>query len=165
VSFLRFIREFSGDPEENLEALFDTTNDLHISGIGPFAISQFLACAHPREYAIIEDRMVNTMKNLNLIDTKVKSDTPRGYLYINEICKKLYTDIFRSKIAKNKDRLGFKIDDDFSLIVIHEFFWEYDEFGTFDPARLEEASGDERQKQVTTTDTNIAMFESLMESS
>lgn len=162
VSFLRFVKEFPGDAEENLEALFDTANDLHIKGMGPFVISQFLACAHPREYTIIEDRMVNTMKDLSVIDTKVQSDTPRGYLYANEICKKLYADLFSKKIAENKNRLGFKTDDDFSLIVIHEFFWEYDEFGSFDPAKLKEASGDERKREEAKTDINVAKFESLM---
>ncbi|MGQ9642137.1 MAG: hypothetical protein ACUVUF_08510 [Candidatus Bathycorpusculaceae bacterium] len=80
-------------------------------------------------------------KNLNLIDTWVKSDTAKGYQYINEICKRLYSEIFSKKIKEHKSRFGFKIDQDFSLIVIHEFFWEYDEFQSYDIIKLKEATG------------------------
>jgi hypothetical protein len=110
--------------------------------MGPFLLSQFLAGAHPREYTIIQDQMVETMKDLQLIDTKVKSDTPKGYLYINEICKELYNDYFSKKIYENQNKLGFKIDRDFSLVVIHEFFWEYNVFNSYDVTRLEEAIGE-----------------------
>jgi len=164
-AFLRFVREFQGDPEQNLDRLYDTTSDLHISGMGPFAVSQFLAGAHPREYTIIEDRMVNTMKSLDLIDTKVKSDTARGYLYINDICKKLYNEIFSRKIEENKSKLGFKVDRDFSLIVIHEFFWEYDEFQSYEATQVEEAEGITRQEQEDGTNVNLAVLESFIENS
>jgi hypothetical protein len=133
ISFLKFIRDFQGDPEENLIHLFDPNDKLHVNGIGPFITSQFLAGAHPREYTIIEDRMVNTMKNLNLIDTKVKSGTSKGYLYINEMCKKILNDIFSKKIDENKHKLGFKIDGDFGLVVIHEFFFIIDPCLVFKP--------------------------------
>jgi len=161
-AFLKFLREFKGDPEENLNRLFDRTSELHIDGMGPFIISQFLAGAHPRNYTIIEDRMVNTMKNLDLIDTKVKSATAKGYLYINEICKKLYTEVFYKKIEENKSKLGFTIDEDFSLIVIHEFFWEYEGFQSYDITKLEEATGETRKTQEADTDWNLAMLETLM---
>jgi thermostable 8-oxoguanine DNA glycosylase len=141
-SFLTFIKEFKGDPEENLNTLLDAESELHINGMGPFLLSQFLAGAHPREYTIIQDQMVETMKDLQLIDTKVKSDTPKGYLYINEICKELYNDYFSKKIYENQNKLGFKIDRDFSLVVIHEFFWEYNVFNSYDVTRLEEAIGE-----------------------
>jgi len=161
-AFLKFLREFKGDPEENLDRLFDRTSELHVNGMGPFIISQFLAGAHPRNYTIIEDRMVNTMKNLDLIDTKVKSATAKGYLYINEICKKLYNEVFSKKIEENRSKLGFIIDDDFSLIVIHEFFWEYEEFQSYDMAKLEEATGETRETEEAQTDWNLAALESLM---
>jgi thermostable 8-oxoguanine DNA glycosylase len=154
-SFLRFIKDFKGEPEENLNKLFDPRNEIHISGMGPFILSQFLAGAHPRDYTIVEDRMVDTMKTLNLIDTKVKSDTAKGYLYINEICKKLYNEIFRKKIEENQNKLGFKIDQDFSLIVIHEFFWEYEEFRSYDVTKLEEASGEKRESEEAETNWNL----------
>jgi hypothetical protein len=164
-AFLRFIKELKGEPEENLNKLFDTSSELHISGMGPFVISQFLAGAFPRDYTIIEDRMVNTMKNLNLIDTKVRSDTPKGYLYINEICKKLYADIFSRKIEENKSKLGFKIDQDFSLVVVHEFFWECDEFQSYDATKLKEATGERRQKEEKETEFNVALLEDFVEDS
>ncbi len=141
--FLRFIKEFEGDPEENLEKLLGRNSDLHIKGMGVFVVSQFLAGSHPRSYTIVEDRMINTMKELGLIDTKVKSNTAKGYLYINEICKRLYNELFRHKVEENKDELGFIIDDDFGLVLIHEFFWEYSGFYSFDKTQLEEATKDE----------------------
>jgi len=161
-SFLKYIRDFKGDPEENLSHLFDSTDELHIDGMGPFIISQFLAGAHPKEYTVIEDRMVNTMKNLNLIDTKVKSGTPKGYLYINEICKKLLNEVFRKKIEENKHRLGFKINEDFGLVLIHEFFWEYEEFGSYDSKELEEAIGEERKREEAETSCNLAELDELI---
>lgn len=161
-SFLKFIRDFEGDPEENLTRLFDPNDELHINGMGPFVISQFLAGAHPRDYAIIEDRMVNTMKSLNLIDTKVKSGTPKGYLYINEICKKLLRDFFGKKIEENRKKLNFKIDEEFGLVVIHEFFWEYEEFSFYDANRLEEATGEKLKAEEAEINWNLAELDELM---
>jgi thermostable 8-oxoguanine DNA glycosylase len=159
--FLKFVRDFEGDPEENLNRLFDPSDKVHISGMGPFVISQFLAGAHPREYTIIEDRMVDTMKNLNLIDTKVKSSTPKGYLYINEICKKLLSDVFSKQIEQNKRRLGFNVDEDFGLVFIHEFFWEYEEFSSYDATKLEEAIGEKRKTEEAETDWNLGVLGEL----
>lgn len=161
--FLKFIRDFEGSPQENLTLLFDTSDELHISGAGPFIISQFLAGAHPREYAIIEDRMVNTMKNLKLIDVKVHSDTPNGYLYINDICKKLLNDIFKKKIKENKDKLGFRVDEDFGLVVVHEFFWEYEGFDGYDKTKLEEATGKDKENEESGTDYNLQEINILMQ--
>jgi hypothetical protein len=123
--------------------------------MGPFVVSQFLAGAHPREYTIIEDRMVNTMKDLHLIDTKVKSATPKGYLYINEMCKKLLNEVFRRKIEENRNKLGFKIDEDFGLVVMHEFFWEYAEFSSYDPMKLKEATDAEKKLEEEKTSQNL----------
>lgn len=139
-AFLRFIKEFKGDPEENLNRLFNVNDELHISGMGPFVVSQFLAGAHPRDYTIVEDRMVKTMKEFGLVDIKVRSDTAKGYLYINDICKKIHREIFSKKIEMNRSKLDFKIDEDFGLVLIHEFFWEYEEFCSFDVAELEETT-------------------------
>lgn len=146
-AFLRFIGEFKSDPEENLNRLFDRKNELHISGVGPFIVSQFLAGAHPKEYTIVEDRMVNTMKELDLIDAKVKSNTAKGYLYVNEICKKLCLEVFERKIEENRNNLGFKIDEDLGLVLVHEFFWEYEEFSSFDGGELEESTDPKFKKQ------------------
>lgn len=161
--FLKFIRDFEGSPEENLDRLFDTADKLHINGAGPFIISQFLAGAHPREYAIIEENMINTMKNLKLIDVKVSSDTPNGYLYINEVCKKLLTYIFKRKIDENKDKLGFRVDDDFGLVVMHEFFWEYSGFYRYDKSKLEELAGEQKEVEEIGTNNNLQEINMYME--
>ena len=157
-SFLSFIKEFKGDPEENLDRLFDANSELHVNGMGPFVVSQFLAGAYPRDYTIVEYRMVKTMKELNLIDTKVKSNTVEGYLYINEICRKLFNEVFRKKIEEHQNKLGFRIDEDFSLIVIHEFFWEYEEFNSYDITKLKEATGDRRKLEEEETRWNLEEF-------
>lgn len=154
-TFLGFIKDFKGDPEENLNKLFDANSEFHVNGMGPFVVSQFLAGAYPRDYTIIEDRMVKTMKKLNLIDAKVKSNTAKGYLYINEICRKLYNEVFRKKIEEHQNKLGFRIDEDFSLIVIHEFFWEYEEFNSYDMTKLKEATGDRRKSEEGETRWNL----------
>lgn len=166
-AFLNFVGEFVRDPESNLNRLFDRTSELHINGMGPFLVSQFLAGAHPKEYTIIEDKMVNTMKNLGLIDTKVKSDTARGYLYINDVCKNLYNEVFNKKIKEHKDNLGSRfvklIDEDFSLIVIHEFFWEYEEFQSYDITKLEKATAENLVEEKKIEDWNLALIESINE--
>jgi hypothetical protein len=161
-SFLKFIRDFKGDPEENLNRLYDTSDQLHINGVGPFIVSQYLAGAHPTRYAVIEDRMVDTMKELGLIDTKVKSANAKGYLYTNEVCIKLYNEVFRNKIEKNKSKLGFQIDEDFGLVFIHEFFWEFEEFNGYDPANLEEATGQRLKIEEERTQANLETLKQLM---
>lgn len=154
-AFLRFLKEFKGDPEENLDRLFNPNDELHISGMGPFMVSQFLAGAHPHDYAVIEDRMVRTMKDLGLIDTEVKSDTPKGYLYINDICKKLYSGVFEEKFRKNQSRLGFKVDKDFGLALIHDFFWEYEEFQSYNVSDLGKATGTLKKQEEKITQERL----------
>ena len=110
---------------------------MHIKGAGPFIISQFLAGSFPKEYAIIEDNMVDTMKDLKLIDVRVHSDTPKGYLYINDMCKKLLANIFAKKIKESAPKLPFKVDDDLNMVVMHEFFWEYGGFHGYDLSQLQ----------------------------
>ena len=146
-AFLRFVREFKGDPEKNLIRLFDRNDELHIGGMGPFIVSQFLAGAHPTEYAIVEHRMVNTMKEMGLIDARVKSNTARGYLYVNEICKRLRREVFEKKIEENRNKFTFEFDEDFELALIHEFFWEYEEFSCFNERELEETKDPKFEKQ------------------
>jgi hypothetical protein len=153
--FLKFIKEFRGDPQGNLARLFDRNDELHIRGMGPFVISQFLAGGHPMDYAVIEDRMVDTMKKFSLIDVKVRSGTPNGYLYISAMCRKLFNDVFKRKIEENKERLGFEIDEDFGLVVVHEFFWEYYEFDSYDVLSLEEASGEAREEEESMATENL----------
>ena len=161
--FLRFMRDFKGTPQENLTRLFNENDELHIKGMGPFITSQFLAGAHPKEYAIIQDRMVNTMKKLKLIDVKVHSNTPNGYLYINDRCKKLLNDVFKKKIGENKDKLGFRVDEDFGMVVMHEFFWEYEGFYGYDRTKLEEITGEDKEDEEVFTDNNLQEINVLMQ--
>jgi hypothetical protein len=56
-SSLKFIRDFEGDPQENLTRLSDRNDELHTNGMGPFIISQFVAGAHPKEYTTLLSRI------------------------------------------------------------------------------------------------------------
>lgn len=135
------------DPEEVLEDLFDPKSELHLAGIGPFGISQFISAKFPTEFAIIEERMVRTMKEFGLIDLIVDSRTPRGYLYINEVCRQIKEDIFDKRIEKVKDDLGFPVEEDFAMVAIHEFFWEYEIFSKYNRDDLIEAPISESKKE------------------
>ena len=153
--FLKFIGDFEGNPQENLTLLFDKNSEVHVNGMGPFIISQFLAGAHPMEYTIIEDRMVNTMKDHKLIDVRVHPNTPKGYLYINDMCKRLLNDLFKRKIEERKDTLGFEVEDDLGLVVMHEFFWEYGVFFGYDKSKLQKATGEELKYEKERTESHL----------
>ena len=154
-AFLKFLKDFIGTPEENLARLFSINDELHINGAGPFIISQFLAGSFPRDYAIVEDNMVVTMKNLKLIDVRVHSDTPKGYLYINDMCKKLLVNVFAKKIEEYKPKMPFTIDEDFSMVVMHEFFWEFNGFHGYDLSQLTELTEDEKAQNQEIVDSNL----------
>lgn len=160
--FLGLLKNFMASPDESLERLFNTNDELHIRGIGPFITSQFLAGAFPKEFAIIEDRMVNTMKKLKLIDVAVNPSTPKGYLYICDILKKLKTNIIEKVIEDYRTKLGFKVDEDVGLIVLHEFFWEYDGFFGYDKSMLTEVLGLEREQHKAEVEKNFQDVEFFM---
>ena len=77
--------------------------------------------------------------------------------------KKTIILFLNKKIDEYKGKFGFKIDKDFSLIVLHEFFWEYDEFNAYDMGELEEAAGKMRNEEEAETSCSIEMLSQLMQ--
>ena len=152
----------NGDIESKLEKLRDRNSDAHVKGMGIFAISEYLAGAYPQEFTIVEENMVNKMKDFGILDFKVDYRTSKGYLYINEICKNLYKDIFRQKIEKNKNSLGFEIDEDFGLILIHEFFWEYHLFYDYKIEELEKAEEEDLKREKADATEKIREIEQFI---
>lgn len=109
-----FILDFKGDPIINIEKLLE--NDmLHIKGCGIFFISQFLTGAYPDDYVIVEENVSKALKYLDITDIFVQYHTANGYIYINEICKKLYKDKLESRLKP----YGF------GLAAVHNFLWHY----------------------------------------
>lgn len=112
---LRFISDFSGDPVENLNRLLDKKGNLHLRGGGIFFITQLLAGAHPNEYVVLEENISRALRYLGVTDILVKNDTSNGYVYINEICKKLF-----------KEKLEHRLKEyNFGLAAVHNFLWHY----------------------------------------
>jgi len=113
---LAFIADFSGDPVESVNVLCNDSSALKIRGCGIFFVTQLLAGAHPDKYMVLEENVSKALRHLEITDILVKNDTGNGYIYINEICKKLYD-------AKLKDRLK---DFDFGMsAATHNFLWHY----------------------------------------
>jgi hypothetical protein len=113
--FLKFLAEFRGDPVENINRLCNDSS-FKIRGIGLFYITQLLAAAHQDEYVVLEENVSKALQYLGIIDIFVQNDSGNGYVYINEICKKLYQD-------KLKDRLK---EFDFGMsAATHNFLWHY----------------------------------------
>ena len=115
--FLRIIKNFNGDPEI-LQRLLDTKNKLHIKGMGIYYITQFLYGAQPEKFVVIEDNLIETLQRLGLIDVHVKKNA-KGYLFINDICKKLNATIFKDYVEK------YGKEFDFGLANVHNFLWHY----------------------------------------
>lgn len=115
IRMLKFIRDFPGDPVININQLMDKTGSLYIKGGGIFFITQLLAGAHPNEYVVLEENISRALRDLSVIHILVKNDTANGYVYINEICKKLF-----------KDKLQHRLKDyGFGLAAVHNFLWHY----------------------------------------
>ena len=114
---LKFIREFKGDPVVNINKLLDKKGDLHLERGGIFFVTQLLAGAHPNAYVVLEENVSKSLRFLKVTEILVKNDTANGYMYVNEICKKLYEEKMKSKLHNN----GF----DFGLAAVHNFLWHY----------------------------------------
>jgi hypothetical protein len=112
---LLFIRDFSGDAISNINKLLDKTGSLYVKGGGIFFITQLLAGAHPNKYVVLEENVSRALRSLGVTEIFVKNDTANGYVYINEICKKLF-----------KDKLEqYLLDYGFGLATVHNFLWHY----------------------------------------
>jgi len=114
---LEFIGDFTGDPIVNLNVLIDRRESLHLKRGGIFFVTQLLAGAHPDQYVVLEENVSRALRHLGVTDTLVKSDTANGYVYVNEICKKLFHDKLEPRL---RDK-GF----DFGLAAVHNFLWHY----------------------------------------
>jgi hypothetical protein len=112
---LKFIRYFSGDAISNINKLLDKSGSLYVRGGGIFFITQLLAGAHPNQYIVLEENVARALRSLGVTDILVKNDTVNGYVYINEICKKLFKDKMEHRLKK----YGF------GLVTVHNFLWHY----------------------------------------
>jgi len=112
MKFLKTIDGFEGDPVQNIKSLCE---EFKIRGGGIFFITQLLAGAHPNEYVILEANVSKALRQLGITDILVQNDTANGYIYINEICKKLYEEKLRERLKK----WGF------GLAATHNFLWHY----------------------------------------
>lgn len=112
---LNFINSFEGDPVRNLNALLRDSPDLQLRGAGIFFITQLLAGAHPNKYVVLEENVSKALRYLGVTDILVKNDTANGYIYVNEICKKLYHEKLKSRLRE----YGF------GLPATHNFLWHY----------------------------------------
>ena len=101
ISLLKFIRDFSGDPVININKLLDRQGSFYIQGAGLFFLSQLLAGAHPDEYVVLEEAIPNALRYLGVTDILVKNDTANGYVYINDICKKLFKDKLQPRLKEH----------------------------------------------------------------
>lgn len=115
-SLLEFIKHFDIDPVLGIQVLMND-DKYKIKGGGIFFITQLLAGAHPDEYIVLEENISKSLLHLGIIDIVVKNDTANGYIYINDICKKLYD----NKIKKKLQSEGF----DIGLASVHNFLWHY----------------------------------------
>ncbi len=114
---LKFIHDFKGDPVVNISKLLDRKGDLHLERGGIFFVTQLLAGAHPNAYVVLEENVSKSLRFLKITDILVKNDTANGYVYVNEICKRLYEEKIKPKLHNN----GF----DFGLAAVHNFLWHY----------------------------------------
>ena len=112
---LKFIRDFSGDAISNINTLLDKSGSLYVRGGGIFFITQLLAGAHPNQYIALEENVSRALRSLGVTDILVKNDTANGYVYVNEICKKLFKDKMEHRLKK----YGF------GLATVHNFLWHY----------------------------------------
>jgi len=114
--FLAFLVEFSGDPVVNVNDLCSESSSLKIRGGGIFFITQLLAAAHPDKYVVLEENVSKALRHLGITDILVQNDTGNGYVYINEICKKLYQDKLKNRMKE------FDIG---MSAATHNFLWHY----------------------------------------
>ena len=114
---LMFLRDFTGDPVVSINKLLDKSDDLYFKGGGIFFVSQLLAGAHPDKYVVLEENISSALRDLAVVDILVKNDTANGYVYVNEICKKL----FKDKLEQRLKAEGYG----FGLAAVHNLLWHY----------------------------------------
>lgn len=117
---LKFVRDFGGspvdDPVERINRLLDKTDEsLYVKGGGVFFISQLLAAAYPDDYLVVHENQSKALMDLGLMDLLVKQDTANGYIYVNELHKKLFREKLKDRVA------GYG----FSLPAVANLLWHY----------------------------------------
>jgi len=120
-TFLKFIAHLTGDPVYELNELLDRNSKLHVRGAGLFLVTQLLAAAHPGEYIVLEENVAKALKDLNITDVLVPTDVVNGYIFVNDICKKIYKDKLEPRILAG----DFKLAVGFELVAAHNFLWHY----------------------------------------
>lgn len=118
---LRFIADWQGDPVQNLNFLLDIRSNLHIKMFGPFIVTQLLAAAHPGDYGVLQDSIASALKDLQMTHVVVKTGVANGYVYANDICKRIYRDKLESRIEK----MNLGLAKGFELVAVHNFLWHY----------------------------------------
>jgi len=117
IKTLKFIKELKNGPIEVINELLSKNSKYRLKHCAIFTITQLLAGAHPTEFIILKEEVSKTLKLLNITDIIVKNDTVNGYIYINEICNKLYQYKIKTKLVEN--------DLDFGLAAVHNFLYHY----------------------------------------
>lgn len=120
-ALLEFIAHLTGDPVHQLNQLLGRNSKLHIRGAGLFFITQLLAAAHPGEYIVLEENVAKALKDLNITDVLVPTDVVSGYIFVNDICKRIYRDKLEPRILAG----DFKLASGFELVAVHNFLWHY----------------------------------------
>jgi hypothetical protein len=119
--FLKFIARLTGDPVYELNQLLDRNSTLHVRGAGLFFVTQLLAAAHPGEYIVLEENVAKALKDLNITDVLVPTDVVNGYVFVNDVCKKIYKDKLETRILAG----NFELAVGFELVAVHNFLWHY----------------------------------------
>lgn len=120
-SFLKFIAGLVGDPIYELNRLLDRSSTLHIRGAGLFFVTQLMAAAHPGEYVVLEDNVAKALKDLHMTDVLVPTDMVDGYIFANDICRRMYRDKLEVRILEG----NFGLATSFELVAVHNFLWHY----------------------------------------
>lgn len=120
-ALLEFLRDWEGDALENLNSLLDRGGERHIDMFGPFIITQLLAAAHPMEYVLLQDNIARALRDLGLTSVAVKTDMANGYLFANEMCKRIY----RDKIQERIGRESFGLASGCELAAVTNFLWHW----------------------------------------
>jgi len=117
IKTMKFIKELKNGPINVINELLRKNSKFRLKHCAIFTITQLLAGAHPTEFIILKEEVSKTLKLLSITDIIVKNDTVNGYIYVNEICKKLYQEKMRTRLIEN--------DLDFGLAAVHNFLYHY----------------------------------------
>jgi hypothetical protein len=118
---LEYIKSSRDDPLKTIQRLIGSNEDdpanLAVKGAKLFFVTQLLSAAHPDKYVALHEIISRSLKDLDITDIIVKPDSANGYVYINEICKRLYSEKMKHELEKE----GF----DLKLWGVHQFLWHY----------------------------------------